>query len=128
MATTPAPAPASGFGRPIDKLRKAANFEPIKQEVTLANGDEFVFWCSPLAAIEREKAQRNAKSDSANDFAMQLLIAKAIDENGEQIFKTGDIPALKREVLDDDLQKLILCVLRPNGKEDEEPDMKSTDD
>ena len=128
MATTPAPAPSPGFGRAIDRLRKAANFEPIKQEVTLANGDEFVFWCSPLAAVEREKAQKDAKSDSANDFAMQLLIAKAIDENGERIFKAGDIPGLKRDVLDDDLQKLILCVLRPNGKEDEEPDMKSTDD
>jgi hypothetical protein len=127
MATTPATAP-SGFGRPIDKLRKAANFEPIRQEITLANGDEFVFWCAPLAAIEREKAQKDAKSESANDFAMQLLVAKAIDENGERLFKSGDIAALKREVLDDDLQKLIMAVLRPNGNGDDEVDMKSTDD
>lgn len=125
MATAPTPAPSPGFGRAIDKLRKAANFEPIKQEIALANGDEFVFYTTPLAAVEREKAQKDAKSDSANDFAMQLLIAKAIDENGERIFKAGDIPVLKREVLDDDLQKLILAVLRPNGKEDEEADMKS---
>ena len=125
MATTPASTPSPGFGRAIDKLRKAANFEPIKQEVTLANGDEFVFYATPLAAIEREKAQKDAKSDSTSDFAMQLLIAKALDENGERIFKAGDIPALKREVLDEDLQKLILCVLRPNGDEDAEPDMKS---
>lgn len=128
MATTPASTPTSGFGRAIDRLRKAANFEPIKQEVTLANGDEFVFYATPLAAIEREKAQKDAKSDSTSDFAMQLLIAKAIDENGERIFKAGDIPALKREILDEDLQKLILCVLRPNGDEDANADMKSAED
>lgn len=128
MATAPAPAPSPGFGRAIDKLRKAANFEPIKQEIALANGDEFVFWCSPLAAVEREKAQKDAKSDSANDFAMQLLIVKALDENGERLFKAGDIPALKREVLDDDLQKLILAVLRPSGSGGEDVDMKRAED
>jgi hypothetical protein len=124
MAATPAPTPAAPM-RAIDRLRKAANFEPIKQEVTLVNGDEFVFWCCPLSAAEREKAQKDAKSDSANDFAMQLLVAKAQDENGERLFKPGDIPVLKREVLDEDLQKLILCVLRPKGDEDVEPDSKS---
>ena len=126
MAATPTPASPM---RAIDRLRKAANFEPIKQEVTLANGDEFVFWCKPLAAVEREKAQKDAKSDNANDFALQLLVTKALDENGERLFKPGDIPVLKREIFDEDLQKLILCVLRPRGEEDDaDIDMKSTED
>lgn len=111
--------------RAIDRLRKAANFEPIRQEVFLSNGDEFVFYVTPLTAAEREKAQKDAKNDSANDFAMQLLIAKAQDENGERLFKSGDIPALKREVIDEDLQKLILCVLRPNGEDEVSDDLKS---
>lgn len=119
-----APSPASTI-RAIDRLRKAANFEPIKQEITLANGDEFIFYAAPLTAIEREKAQKDSKSDSANDFAMQLLVAKALDENGEKLFRPGDIPALKREVEDEDLQKMILCVLKPRGSEDVEPDTKS---
>jgi hypothetical protein len=119
-----APSPASTI-RAIDRLRKAANFEPIKQEIVLADGDEFVFYASPLTAAEREKAQKDSKSDSANDFAMQLLIAKALDENGDRLFRAGDIPALKREVEDEDLQKMILCVLKPRGSEDAEPDAKS---
>jgi len=119
-----APSPASTI-RAIDRLRKAANFEPIKQEIVLADGDEFVFYASPLTAAEREKAQKDSKSDSANDFAMQLLIAKALDENGDKLFRAGDIPALKREVEDEDLQKMILCVLKPRGSEDAEPDAKS---
>lgn len=119
-----APSPSIPL-RAIDRLRKAANFEPIKQNVTLANGDEFIFWCRPLSAAERERAQKDAKSDNANDFAMQLLVAKAQDENGERLFRSGDIPVLKREVLDEDLQKIILCVLRPRGDEEEESDSKS---
>lgn len=119
-----APSPASTI-RAIDRLRKAANFEPIRQEVILANGDEFIFYASPLTAAEREKAQKDSKSDTANDFAMQLLIAKALDENGDKLFKPGDIPVLKREVEDEDLQKIILCVLKPRGSEDAEPDTKS---
>ena len=121
MATAPIP---SSPMRAIDRLRKAANFEPIKQEVVLDNGDEFIFYVTPLTAAEREKAQKDAKSDNANDFAMQLLVAKAQDENGERLFKAGDIPVLKREILDQDLQKLILAVLRPDS-EDGEADMKS---
>jgi hypothetical protein len=121
MATTPS---ASGPMRAIDLLRKAANFEPIRQEITLGNGDEFVFYVAPLNAAEREKAQKDGGSDS-NGFAMQLLIQKALDENGERMFKSGDIPVLKREVEDEDLQKMILCVLRPRGGKDEEPDLKS---
>jgi len=121
MANTPTSASSM---RAIDRLRKAANFEPIKQEIVLDNGDEFTFYVTPLTAAEREKAQKDAKSDNANDFAMQLLIAKAQDENGERLFKAGDIPVLKRDILDQDLQKLILAVLRPDS-EDAEADMKS---
>jgi len=122
MAATPTP---SSPMRAIDRLRKAANFEPIRQVVELVDGSEFVFFATPLTAAEREKAQKDAKSDSANDFAMQLLVRKAIDENGERLFKPGDIPVLKNDIEDEDLQKMILCVLRPRGSEDVEPDSKS---
>lgn len=110
--------------RAIDRLRKAANFEPIRQVLTLTDGDEFVFYCRPLTAAEREQAQKNSKG--TNDFAMQLLVMKAENEDGEKLFKPGDIAALKREVEDEILQKMILCVLRPNGEE--EIDLKSSGD
>ena len=120
-----APAQATGPIRAIDRLRKAANFEPIKQEVSLSNGDEFIFYVTPLTAAEREKAQKDSRGDNAGDFAMQLLVAKALDENGEKLFRSGDIPVLKREIFDEDLQKLILCALRPNNDDEIESDSKS---
>lgn len=128
MATTPTTA-ASGFGRAIDILAKAANFTPIRQEIILADGTEFVFYAAPLTAAEREKAQKNAKTDSAGDFALQLLIMKALDENGERIFKAGDIPRIKNDVEDEDIQKLYMGVLKPRGEEgDKQPDSKSNRD
>jgi hypothetical protein len=120
MAATPS---TSGL-RAIDRLRKAANFEPIKQSVTLDNGDDLEFYVTPLTAAEREKAQRNAKSDSANDYALQLLILKAKDENGQPLFKPGEAVILKQEVPDEILQQMILKVLRPN-EDEADVDMKS---
>jgi hypothetical protein len=120
MAATPS---TTSSMRAIDRLRKAANFEPIRQVVVLADGEEFEFYVTPLTSAEREKAQKNSRG--ANDFAMQLLILKATDENGEQLFKPGEAAILKQEVEDEILQKMIMCVLRPNDEEELDLDMKS---
>tara|TARA_R100001129_G_scaffold90206_2_gene61436 strand:- start:846 stop:1187 length:342 start_codon:yes stop_codon:yes gene_type:complete len=100
----------------LDRLRKAANLEPVKKEVTLSDGSIFEMYVSPLTMAERERAQRQAKSDDSNAFALQLLLAKAQDENGMKLFKQGEIDILKNEVKDSDLQTLMLAVLQ----EDEE--------
>ena len=102
--------PASKL-RAIDRLKNAANLEPIKKEVELSDGATFEMWVTPLTMAERERAQRNAKSDDANAFALQLLVAKALDENGTKLFSAGEIDVLKHEVKDKDLQALMLSVL-----------------
>jgi hypothetical protein len=109
--------PASTPMRPIDRLCKAANLEPTKKQVLLSDGTIFEFWSSPLTAGQRERAQKNAKSDDANAFALQLLIEKATDELGNKLFKPGEIDVLKNEVRDKDLQNLMLAVLT----DDQEP-------
>ena len=96
----------------LDKLRKAANLEPIKKEVTLSDGSIFEMYVSPLTMAERERAQRQAKSDDANAFALQLLMAKAQDQNGRKLFNAGEIDVLKNEVKDSDLQSLMLAVIQ----------------
>jgi hypothetical protein len=79
--------PASTPTRAIDRLRKAANLEPTKKNVELSDGSTFEMWVSPLTMAERERAQKQAKSDDANAFALQLLISKALDENGSQALR-----------------------------------------
>ena len=106
----------------LDRLRKAANLEPIKKEVTLSDGSIFEMYVSPLTMAERERAQRQAKSDDANAFALQLLLTKAQDENGIRLFKSGEIDILKNEVKDKDLQALMLSVI---SEEEDLPDPKN---
>ena len=116
--------PSSRF---IDRLRKAARLEPVKREIVLATGDEVVMWVTPLTAAERDRARKNARSDDANAFALQLLISKARDEGGAPLFTPGDVAALRNEVRDSDLQLLMLAVLGDEGEgEDEDSDMKSS--
>ena len=100
----------------LDRLRKAANLEPVKKEVTLSDGSIFEMYVTPLTMAERERAQKQARSDDANAFALQLLLAKAQDENGRKLFNPGEIDVLKNEVKDSDLQSLMLAVI--NAEED----------
>jgi hypothetical protein len=108
--------PAPSSLRAIDRLRKAANLEPIKKIVELSDGTRFEMWVAPLTMAERERAQKQAKSDDANAFALQLLIAKALDENGAKLFSTGEIDVLKNEVKDKDLQALMLAILTDDAE------------
>ena len=111
--------------RPIDRLKKAANLVPSRKDVELNDGTTFTFWCRPLTMAERDKAQRTAKGDDANAFALQLLVDKALDESGQRMFVPADLAELKHEVRDADLQSLMLAVL--SSPEDEEPlEPKST--
>lgn len=105
-------APTSSQGlRAIDRLKRAANLVRMRKVVILNNGDEFEFFHTPLTAAERERAQKDAKTDDTNAFVLQLLINKALDENGNRMFTAGDIPDLKHAVRDEDLQKLELAIL-----------------
>ena len=94
----------------LQRLQKAANLEPKKKEVTLSDGSIFEMYMTPLTMAERERAQRLSRDDD-NNFALQLLMTKALDENGQRLFKSGEIDILKNEVKDSDLQKLMLAVI-----------------
>lgn len=109
--------------RAIDRLRKAANLEPAKKLVDLSDGSQFEMWVTPLTMAERERAQKQAKSDDAGAFALQLLLTKACDDAGNRLFNAAEIDVLKNEVKDKDLQSLMLAILTDDS---EELDTKST--
>ena len=115
----------AGIVRAIDRLRKAANLAPTKRVVELSDGTKFEMYISPLTMAERERAQRQAKSDDAGAFALQLLIAKAQDDTGKKLVAPGEIDVLKNEVKDSDLQKLMLAAMGTDTEE-EPLDMKSS--
>ena len=51
---------------------------------------------------------------------MQLLVQKAMDENGDKLFRPGEIAELKNEVRDADLQTLMLAVITTDNDVTEE--------
>lgn len=106
--------------RALDRLKKAANLVPTKKVVKLSDDSEFEFYCTPLTMAERERAQKTAGSDEATAFALQLLIQKARDENGQPMFRSGEIAELKNEVRDEDLQALMVAVITNDANISEE--------
>ena len=84
-----------------------------------------VFW-HPLTIAEREVIQGKGsnQTDDGNEFALNLMIEKALDENEKRLFQDGDKPALRREIEASILQEIQLAMLT-SGTETEVEDAKA---
>ena len=110
----------------LDQLMAAVSMKPQRKTVELPNGAEFEYWMTPLTLAERARAQKQAKSDDATEFALQLLVSKAKDENGQPMFAPGEVAELRNALPANVVEALMLQLLADEPKEDdEELDMKS---
>jgi len=86
-----------------------------------------IYW-HPLTIAEREAIQKKTNSDDANDYALQMMIEKALDKEGAKLFQDGDKASLRREVEASILQEIQLAMINAGAdKEVEEAkaDLKS---
>ena len=83
-----------------------------------------VYW-HPLTIAEREAIQKKSNSDDVNDFALQLMIEKALDKNGTRLFQDGDKASLRREVEASILQDIQLAMI--NAGVDKEVEQAKAD-
>ena len=102
--------------------------KPARRAVELPDGSEFEFWMTPLTLAERTRAQKQAKSDDATDFALQLLVSKARDENSRPLFNVGELAELRNELPASVVEALMLQLIGEVEQEEEEVDLKSTED
>ena len=115
--------------RAVDLLRNKFGVSQLYKHDVKQN-DEIIltiYW-NPLTIAERESIQKKTDSDDANDFALQLMIEKAKDENGTRLFQDGDRASLRREVEASVLQEIQLAMINAGAdKEVEEAkaDLKS---
>ena len=83
----------------------------------------------PLTIAEREMIQKKSGGiEDANDFALQLMIEKALDKDEKRLFSDGDKASLRREVAASVLQEIQLAMLESGtnkGVEEAEADLKS---
>ena len=111
----------------LDRLKASVAMKPTPRTVTLPNGDVFEFLSRPVTLAQRARAQKQAGNDSASDFALQLLVMLAEDENGQKLFDAGDIAELRNALPASVVESLMLQLIsEPEGEEDEALDMKST--
>ena len=98
--------------RAVELLRNKFGVSQLyKHEVK--SGDEIlleIYW-HPLTIAERESIQKKSASDDASDFALSLMLEKALDKDGKRLFQDGDRAALRREVEASILQEIQLAML-----------------
>jgi len=69
-----------------------------------------VYW-HPLTIAEREAIQKKTGVDDANNYALQLMIDKALDKDGNRLFQDGDKASLRREIEANILQEIQLAMI-----------------
>ena len=69
-----------------------------------------VYW-HPLTIAERESIQKSADSEDAGDFALGMMIRKALDVDGKRLFQDGERAVLKNSVEASVLQEIQLAML-----------------
>jgi hypothetical protein len=117
------------MGKALDRLKKAVSMKPARRSVELPDGSEFEFYMTPLTLAERARAQKQAKSEDATDFALQLLVSKARDENNRQLFNVGELAELRNELPASVVEALLLQLIGDAEEEEEEDlDFKSSED
>ena len=98
--------------RAVDLLRNKFGVSQLYKHDVVKN-DKVIFsvYWHPLTIAERESIQKKTDSDDANDFALQLMIEKAKDENGTRLFQDGDKASLRREIEASVLEEIQLAMV-----------------
>jgi hypothetical protein len=113
--------------RALERLKAAVSMKATRKTVALPDGSEFEFFSPPITLAQRARAQKQAGNDSATDFALQLLVMIAQDENGQKLFAPGEVAELRNELPASVVEALMLQLVQDaEPEEDAEPlDMKS---
>jgi hypothetical protein len=106
--------------RALDRLKAAVSMEPQRKAVTLPNGEEFVWFMRPLTLAQRAKAQKLAGSDDATQFALQLLVLVAKDEDGQPLFVSAELAEMRNSIPAKVVDELLLAMLDAQQKDEEE--------
>ena len=116
------------MSKALDKLKKAVSMKPQRRSIELPDGNDFEWYMTPLTLAERTRAQKQAKSDDATDFALQLLVTKAKDQNGAPLFNQGDLADLRNMLPASLVESMMLQLVAEEEQEEMEADSKSPED
>lgn len=106
--------------RALDRLKASVVMKATRRSVELPNGETFDFFSKPVTLAQRARAQKQAGNDNATDFALQLLVMMAEDENGSKLFAAGELAELRNELPASVVEALMLQLLQEAEAADEE--------
>ena len=69
-----------------------------------------IYW-HPLTIAEREAIQKKTGTDDTNDYALQMMIEKALDKDGVRLFQDGDKASLRREISASILEEIQIAMI-----------------
>ena len=119
--------------RAIDKLKKAFSIGKRSSYPIYKDGELIlqVYW-TPLTIADRDvindilMASNRVQNEGSLDFALQVIINKAEDENGQKLFSEVDKVTLRREIPLGVLLEL-MTKMQELGEEATPDAVKSTD-
>ena len=98
--------------RAVELLKNSFGVGQLYQHDVVKNGTLIlsVYW-HPLTIAERESITKKSDVNDPNDFALALMITKALDKDGNRLFQDGDKASLRREVEANFLQEIQLAMI-----------------
>ena len=85
--------------RAVDLLKNKFGISQLyRHDVKKQNEIIFSVYWHPLTIAERESIIKKSGTENNNDYALQMMIEKALDEDGKRLFQDGDKASLRREV------------------------------
>ena len=115
--------------RAVDLLKNKFGVSQLYKHDVIKDDDIIltVYW-HPLTIAERESIQKKTGIEDTNDYALQLMIEKALDKDGVRLFQDGDRASLRREVEANVLQEIQLAMIeagQTRGVKEAKAELKS---
>ena len=98
--------------RAVDLLRNKFGVSQLYKHDVVKDGEVqlSVYW-HPLTIAEREAISKKSGTDDTNDYALQMMIEKALDKDGTRLFQDGDKASLRREVSASILEEIQIAMI-----------------
>ena len=98
--------------RAVDLLRNKFGVSQLYKHDVVKDGEVqlSVYW-HPLTIAEREAISKKTGTDDTNDYALQMMIEKALDKDGARLFQDGDKASLRREIEASVLEEIQLAMV-----------------
>ena len=100
------------MARAVDLLRNKFGVSQLYKHDVIKDEEVIfsVYW-HPLTIAEREAIQKKVGTEDNADYALQMMIEKALDKEGARLFQDGDKASLRREVEANILQEIQLAMI-----------------